>query len=152
MLPCQQVSGMWNLDSVQPVALRGSLGLCLLLIGFHQSSFRDWTMTCSLPLPPLPFPSPPLHHSEEQPSSSSSRCQASVRVQASLGVIDFWPTCVFRNDQLDNRAPMESTDATEGLFERDLWLQTFHPVLYLAKAGCRVPQLSEGIDQRRKEG
>ncbi|KAI9526725.1 hypothetical protein NQZ68_036518 [Dissostichus eleginoides] len=61
MLPCQQVSGMWNLDSVQPVALRGSLGLCLLLIGFHQSSFRDWTMTCSLPLPVCHLSYPSLH-------------------------------------------------------------------------------------------
>ncbi|KAI9526727.1 hypothetical protein NQZ68_036520 [Dissostichus eleginoides] len=52
LIQCSRASsGMWNLDSVQPVALRGSLGLCLLLIGFHQSSFRDWTMTCSLPLP-----------------------------------------------------------------------------------------------------
>lgn len=52
----------------------------------------------------------------------------------------------------DNRVPMESWDAAEGIFERELWLQTFHLVLYLAKAGCGVARLSEGIHQRREEG
>lgn len=47
---------------------------------------------------------------------------------------------------------MKSREAAEGIFERELLLQTFHLVLYLAKAGCRVPGLSEGIHQRREEG
>lgn len=47
---------------------------------------------------------------------------------------------------------MESRDAAEGIFERELWLQTFHLVLYLAKAGCRVAGLSGGTRQRREEG
>ncbi|GLD70266.1 probable E3 ubiquitin-protein ligase MID2 [Lates japonicus] len=38
----------------------------------------------------------------------------------------------------DNRVPMESRDAAEGIFESELWLQTFHLVLYLANAGCRA--------------
>lgn len=52
----------------------------------------------------------------------------------------------------DNWVPMESRDAAEGIFERELWLQTFHLVLYLAKAGCRVARLSESIHRRREEG
>lgn len=51
----------------------------------------------------------------------------------------------------DNRVPMEKRDAAEGMFERELWLQTFHLVLHLAKAGCRVAQLSEGGWDKRKE-
>ncbi len=47
---------------------------------------------------------------------------------------------------------MESRDAAEGIFERELWLQTFHLALYLAKAGCGVARLSEGTHQRREEG
>lgn len=45
-------------------------------------------------------PPPPSPLWEQQQSSSSGRCQASVTVQDSLRMIDFWPTCVFRNDQL----------------------------------------------------
>lgn len=51
-----------------------------------------------------------------------------------------------------NSESMESRDAAEGIFERELWLQTFHLVLYLAKAGCRVPWLSEDIHSMREDG
>lgn len=51
-----------------------------------------------------------------------------------------------------NSESMESRDAAEGIFERELWLQTFHLVLYLAKAGCRVPWLSEDIHSMREGG
>lgn len=55
-----------------------------------------------IPLPLVPLSSPsPRHHSEGLQISSSSTCQASVRVQARLEVIDFFlPTCDFHNDQL----------------------------------------------------
>lgn len=48
----------------------------------------------------------------------------------------------------DNLMPTESRNGAEGIFEWELWLQTFHLMLYLAKTGCRVPWLSEGIHQR----
>lgn len=54
-----------------------------------------------LPLCPLSFSSP-THHSGEWQISSSSRCQASVRVQASFKVIDFFFLAYLQcyNDQL----------------------------------------------------
>lgn len=59
--------------------------------------FKPRSPHFSFSFPPLPSS---LLRSVDQHSSSLKQCQASVNIQASLGMIDFWPTCVFRNDQL----------------------------------------------------
>lgn len=47
--------------------------------------------------------------------------------------------------------PSAREDAAEGIFESQLLLQSFHLELYLAKAGCRAPEPSGGIEQSRME-
>ncbi|KAI9526728.1 hypothetical protein NQZ68_036521 [Dissostichus eleginoides] len=86
----------------------------------------------------------PLSYAQTQPNSLAALAPSipvssspSLRGTAELFIKQTSGIRQSPGQSRDNRAPMESTDATEGLFERDLWLQTFHPVLYLAKAGCR---------------
>lgn len=53
-----EVSGMSNLNSLEPAALNLSSCFCLQLIDPHWFTSRDWTMTCALPLLicPLSYP------------------------------------------------------------------------------------------------